>query len=144
MKARFINLFWSVCKKGRGYQAPRRRCSRGWAGRACCLHHGSAARLPAGTETCCPGLALWWGQGRGRLRGRAAGIPPLPQTHLPGGGSPRPPGKLQGAAWPGSASLGLPAPGTGEGEGCPGRVKAFQAEISQQKAGSASELKSKC
>lgn len=34
--------------------------------------------------------------------------------------------------------------GAGVGAGCPGRVKAFQAEISQQKAGSASELKFKC
>lgn len=36
------------------------------------------------------------------------------------------------------------AGGAGVGAGCPGRVKAFQAEISQQKAGSASELKFKC
>lgn len=36
------------------------------------------------------------------------------------------------------------ARGAGVGADCPGRVKAFQAKISQQKAGSASELKSKC
>lgn len=143
MKAQFINLFWSVCKKGRGYRAPRRRCSRGWAGRACCLHHGSAARLPAGTETCCPGLALWWGQGRGQLRGRAAGIPPLPQTHLPGG-QPQATREAAGSSLARQRQPGAARAGTGQGEGCPGRVKAFQAEISQQKAGSASELKSKC
>lgn len=143
MKAQFINLFWSVCKKRRGCQARCRRRSRGWAGQACCLHHGSTAPLPTGTETCCPRTPLRRGQGRGRLQARAAGIPSLPQTCLPG----RQPQAAREAArnslarqrQPGAARV-----GAGEGAGCPGRVKAFQAKIPQQKAGSASELKSKC
>lgn len=142
METQLINLFWSVCKKERGCQAPCGRCSRGWAGRVCCLQHGSAAWLPAGTDLL-PCLTLFTGSGKGPAVGRAAGIPPLPQTHLPGGQPPTT-GKLRGAAWSGSTSLGLPEEGLKRGGGCPGRVKAFQAKIPQQKAGSASELKSKC
>lgn len=61
------------------------------------------------------------------------------------GRSPRPVGKLWGVAWPGSASRKAVHTRAREGVGCPGRVKAsFQDKIPQQKAGSASELKSKC
>lgn len=103
----------------------------------------SPAGLPAGTDLL-PCLPLFPGSGKWPAVGRAAGIPPLPKPTCPGGGQPHTPGKPWGAAWPGSTSLGLPGWGLERGGGCPGRVKAFQAKIPQQKAGSASELKSKC
>lgn len=110
-----------------------------WVGRACELPP-SPAHIPAPSraDTYCPGqdlLPLDQGRRRGQLWGRAAGIPPLPQAHLPGG-QPQVAGDTAGSS--------LARAGAGEGMGCPGRVKAFQAKIPQQKAGSASELKSKC
>lgn len=140
MKAQFINLFWSVCKKGRGCQEPCRRCSRGWAKQACCLHHRSTARAPPAPRLVAPAPTF------GRVRGemvRSAGMSPLPRTLL-ARGQPQAAREAVGSSLARQHQHGAAHAGAREVAGCSGRVKAFQTEIPQQKAGSALELKSKC
>lgn len=68
--------------------------------------------------TCCPALAFSRGQGRGRLWAGAAGIPPLPKTHLPGG-QPQIPGELAGSSLARQHQPGATRVRAGEGRGLP-------------------------
>lgn len=79
-------------------------------GRTRVLPPAGASLAPAAADL----LPLFTGSGKRAAAGRAEGIPPVPQTHLPGG-APQTSGKLWGAAWSGSTSPGLP----GEGGGLP-------------------------
>lgn len=138
METQFINLFWCVCRKERGCGA--RQEVQPWVGRARVPRPAGLRSLAPAAADLLPCLALSRGQGSGRLRAGLQGSLLSPKPTCPRGAAPKP----CGAARPGSTSLGLPGCGLEEGRGCPGRVKAFQAKIPQQKAGSASELKSKC
>lgn len=113
-----------------------------WVGKASVLSPSQVHSTGSpSTKTSCPHAHLWQGRGEMgcRLGLRGSLLSPKPTAQ----GQPQAAREAVGAAWPGSTSTGLPMRGQG-GCGCSGRVKAFQTEIPQQKAGSALELKSKC
>lgn len=114
-----------------------------WVGKASVLSPSQAHSTGSpSTKTSCPRAHLWQGWGemgcRSGLRGSLLSPKPTAQGAAPG---------CQGSCGeqPGQAAPARAAHvGAREGAGCSGRVKAFQTEIPQQKAGSALELKSKC
>lgn len=112
MKAQFINLFWSVWRKGRGCWEP---CSRGWARRACCLHHRPTARAPPAPRLVAP-VHTFGRVGERWAAGQVCGDPSSPPNPLPRG-QPQAAREAVGSSLARQHQHGLPMWG-------PGRVRA--------------------